>query len=110
MRLRPDAEIAIGPAPADWKKPGLAIRPVVTAARLALDDFRLTRISDVKGPLIEELGDGIRHLVEDELDGPNLVARINRSIEKRRDKLVITPDKLLGLSGPMKKPGPVDDR
>jgi hypothetical protein len=37
-------------------------------------------------------------LIEDELNGPKLADKLNRSIEKRRDRLVFTPDMLLGVS------------
>ncbi len=90
-----DCEIALEMAPASLLT-GIAVRPQVTNARLSLDEFRLLRISDVSGPVVRELGDGLRHLIEDELNGPKLVKRLNRSIEKRRDRLVFTPEMLLG--------------
>jgi hypothetical protein len=96
VRLWLDAEIGIESVPGKTIVPGIALRPAVTSARLKLDDFRLTRISDVRGPLVRELGDGLRHVIEDKLSGPELAAKINRSIDKRRDRLEITPDKLLG--------------
>jgi len=92
-----DCEIGLEAAPAAFLT-GLAVRPQITAARMQLDEFRLTRVSDVSGPLVRELGDGIKHLVEDELKGPKLADRLNRSIEKRRDRLVLTPELLLGSS------------
>jgi hypothetical protein len=76
--------------------PGIALRPLVTKAQLKLENFRLKRISDLRGSLAHELGDGLRHLIDDELAGPKLVSKLNRSLEKRRDKLVFTPDMLLG--------------
>ena len=63
---------------------------------MKLDNFRLTRISDLRGSLVHELGDGLRHLIDDELTGPKLVAKLNHSIEKRRDRLIFTPKMLLG--------------
>lgn len=96
VRLWLDTEIALESVPTSTFLPGLAVRPHVSAARLKLDDFRLTRVSDVSGPLVRELGDGLRHVIEDELKGPKLAAKINRSIDKRRDRLEFTPDKLLG--------------
>jgi hypothetical protein len=96
IRLALDAEIALESIPTDSWLPGLAVRPVITNARLDLDDFRLTRVSDVRGPLVRELGDGLRHLIEDDLTGSKLVARLNRSIEKRRERLQLTPATLLG--------------
>ena len=92
-----DCEIALEAAPASLLR-GIAIRPQVTAARMSLDEFRLGRISDLSGPIVRELGDGLRHLIEDELNGPKLAAKLNRSIEKRRDRLVFTPEMLLGTS------------
>jgi hypothetical protein len=98
VRLWIDAEIGFETVPGKSFVPGVAIRPVVTGARLKLDNFELTRISDVRGPIVRELGDGLRHLIEDKLSGPELVTKINRSIEKRRSRLELSPDKLLGSS------------
>jgi hypothetical protein len=97
LRLSLDVEVAIEAAPSIYLA-GFALRPEVIAGRLLLDDFRLTRVSDLSGPLVRELGDGLRHLVEHELDGPTLAAKLNRSINKRRDRLQLTPERLLGLS------------
>jgi hypothetical protein len=95
IELKLDAEIALESIPTDSWVPGVAVRPVITGAQLNLDEFRINRISDLRGSLARELGDGLRHLVEDELTGPKLVAKLNRSIEKRRERLQFTPDKLL---------------
>ena len=92
-----DGEIALETAPASFLT-GIAVRPQVTNARMQLDEFQLARISDLSGPLVHELGDGLRHLIEDELNGPKLAAKLNRSIEKRRDRLVFTPGMLIGAS------------
>jgi hypothetical protein len=91
-----DCEIALETTPASFLT-GVAVRPHVTKARMSLDEFRLTRISDVSGPIVRELGDGIKGLIQDELKGPKLAAKLNHSIDKRRDKLVLTPDMLLGV-------------
>jgi hypothetical protein len=66
---------------------------------MSLDEFQLTRVSNVSGPVVRELGDGIKGLIEDELNGPKLAAKLNRSIEKRRDRLVFTPEMLVGATG-----------
>jgi hypothetical protein len=92
-----DCEIALEAAPASFLT-GIAVRPQVTKARMKLDEFQLRRVSDVGGPIVREVGDGVRHLIEDELNGPKLADKLNRSIEKRRDRLVFTPDMLLGVS------------
>lgn len=91
-----DCEIGLEVAPASFLT-GIAVRPHVASARMKLDDFRLTRISDVRGPIVRELGDGLRHLIEEELNGPKLAAKLNRSIEKRSDRLVLSPEMLLGV-------------
>lgn len=92
-----DCEIALEMAPASFLT-GIAVRPQVTAARMSLDEFQLTRVSNVSGPVVRELGDGIKGLIEDELNGPKLAAKLNRSIEKRRDRLVFTPEMLVGAT------------
>jgi hypothetical protein len=96
VQLTVDAEFAIESVPTSTYLPGIAVRPHVKAARVKLKDFRLNRISDLRGSLAHELGDGLRHVLEDELTGPKLVAKLNRSIEKRRERLQLTPDMLLG--------------
>jgi hypothetical protein len=95
-----DAEFSVETVPTSAYLPGVAVRPVVTDARLKLKQFRLNRISDLRGSLAKELGDGLRHVLDDELSGPKLVAKLNRSIEKRRERLQLTPDMLLGRSLP----------
>jgi hypothetical protein len=103
VRLSIDAEISVETVSTGSLLPGVAINPVVTAARLKLHDFRLNRISDVRGPIAHELGVFLREAVEDELKGPKLVAKLNHSIEKRRDRLRLTPDMLLGKSAVKEK-------
>ena len=105
VRLWLDCQIALETAPSSFLT-GIAVRPQVTAARMSLDEFRLTRISDVSGPIVEELGDGVRHLIEEDLKGPKLAAKLNHSIEKRRDRLVFTPEMLLGMSRDKEKSAP----
>jgi len=78
--------------------PGLAIDPRVVDARLNLSNFRIRRVSNAKGPLVHELSSGLRRAIEHELDGPKLVAKINRSIEKRRDRLELSLGDLLESS------------
>jgi hypothetical protein len=103
IRLSLDAEIGIESVKTDSFLPGLAIDPIVTDARLKFDDFRLTRISDVRGTLAHELGIVLREAVEDELKGRKLADKINHSIDKRRDRLRLTPEMLLGKLAPPKQ-------
>jgi hypothetical protein len=103
IRLSLDAEIGVQSVKTDSFLPGYAIDPVVTDARLKFDDFRLTRVSDVRGTLAHELGIVLREAMEDELTGPKLAAKINRSIDKRRDRLQLTPDMLFSSGSSKKK-------
>ncbi len=97
MRVRAtiDGEIGIEPR---WGPEGgahaLAVVPLVTAAQLNIDEFHLRRVSNADGPVVRELGDGVRKLVEDELNGPRLVEKLNRAIEKKRDRLEFRPAEL----------------
>jgi hypothetical protein len=92
-----DGEIGLQTTPSSFLT-GIAIEPHVAAVRVKLDDFRLTRLGEIKGALAHELGKGMRDLIQDELDGPKLVDKLNHSIDKRRERLKITPEKLLGLT------------
>jgi hypothetical protein len=65
----------------------VAVEPKVENARLTLRGFRLNRISDAKGFLVRELGEEVQNLVERELQGPKLTAKLNRAIDKKRDRL-----------------------
>ena len=103
VRLWLDADIAVESVQTASFLPGVEIRPVITDARLKFDDFRLSRISDVRGALAHDLGDLLRNALQKELSGPKLIAKINRSIDKHRDRLRLTPDMLLGAVGPKKK-------
>jgi hypothetical protein len=72
-----------------------AVAPVINEARLAIDELNLRRVSNAQGPIVHELGDGVRSLVENELNGPKLVEKLNRAIEKKRDRLTFRPAELL---------------
>ena len=66
---------------------GVAIDPLVSDARLDITDFHLRRVSNAKGPLVRELGEELPRMIERELQGPKLVAKLNRAINKKRDRL-----------------------
>ena len=77
-------------------RPGVAIDPRVVDARLDITDFHLHRVSNAKGPIIRELGEEFPRLIERELQGPKLVAKLNKAIDKKRDRLQVgfaTPSK-----------------
>lgn len=93
--------------------PAIAVLPSVQEARLSLNEFHLRRVSNAKGPLVRELGDALRQLVEDEINGPALTAKLNRAIAKQRDRLVFGAGELLTsewwpmASAPQPPPTPV---
>lgn len=96
IRLALDANIGLTKLQSDSFLPKYALDPTVTDVRVKFDDFRLTRISDVRGTLAHEIGILLREAAEDELKGPQLAAKINKSINKHRNRLQLSPDALLG--------------
>ncbi|HEX6962629.1 MAG TPA: hypothetical protein VF175_12225 [Lacipirellula sp.] len=73
----------------------MAVQPVVTDAKLALDELNIRRVSEARGPIVRELSDGVRGILEDELNGPHLAAKLNRAIEKKRDRLTFAAGDLI---------------
>jgi len=69
---------------------GMALDPRVTDARLDITAFHLDRISNANGPLVRELGEEIPGWIEDELRGPKFIAKLNRAIDKKRDRLELS--------------------
>jgi hypothetical protein len=87
-RLRLDVSGEIGVRfGADNGAATVAVVPVVTDAQLSFDRLNIRRVSNAHGPLVDELGGGVRRLIEDELDGPKLAAKLNQAIDKKRDRL-----------------------
>lgn len=78
--------------------PTFAVEPVVTDARLSFDRLNIRRVSNAHGPLVDELGGGVRRIIGDELDGPKLTAKLNQAIDKKRDRLVFSSAELLQSS------------
>ena len=86
LKLAIDCEVRMQATPK-----GMAIVPEVTHATLDLQQFELYRFGEVEGKLAHELGDGLQHLLEDQLESEKLKAKLNRAIEKKRDRLVLVP-------------------
>jgi hypothetical protein len=101
VRVAIDGELGVE-VRSDPQKPAVAVVPLVVAARLQLEEFHLRRVSNAHGPVIRELGDGVRKLAEEELNGPPLVAKLNRAIEKNRDRLTFHPTALAGENSGLK--------
>jgi hypothetical protein len=96
MQLRLDIAGEVGLRVATVQgAPGFAVQPIVKDARVELAEFHLRRVSNARGPLVQELGSGIRRIVEDEINGPPLTAKINRAIEKKRDRLTFSAGELM---------------
>jgi hypothetical protein len=72
--------------------PDILLQPEVISSEMKLNYFRLNRLSQVGGPMAKRLGEGmelfLRQKVEEE--GSELTLKINRAIEKRRDRLRIS--------------------
>ena len=77
---------------------GVAFDPRVADARLDITAFHLHRISNANGPLLQELGEEFPRLIERELQGPQLVAKLNRAIDKKRHRLELSFSDLLNAS------------
>lgn len=77
--------------------PDVLLDPQVSQADLRLVDFRVARISQIGGSVAHELGDQSRSLLERELHKQNekLPNKINRQIDKSRDKLRLSVAELL---------------
>ncbi len=91
LRLEIDCEVHLR-----LTEKGVQIDPQVTDARLELRDFDLTRFGEVRGELAHGLGKGMKHLMEDHLESQKLTAKLNHAIDKKRDRLTLSPTKLLG--------------
>ncbi len=69
--------------------PAVSVEPEVTDADLQLIRFRVRRISQLGGALAHELGKGLRGVLEHKIESKRhkMVEKINRQIEKKKDKL-----------------------
>jgi hypothetical protein len=89
MILDLSGEIALQVTAVDGS-PGMTVDPRVTDARLQLEEFHIRRVSQARGPIVKELSGGVRRVIEEEANGPQLVEKLNRAIDKKRDRLVFS--------------------
>lgn len=77
--------------------PDVILAPEVTDAELTLVRFHLQDVSDVGGSLAKELGRGVKNVLDDKIhdERRRLTDRINREIDKNRDKLRVSLADLL---------------
>ena len=69
--------------------PDVILQPEITDATLTLRRFEMNRISKVGGDVAEELGRGLRKVLEKKIEDkrPKIVKKINAKIAKSEDKL-----------------------
>ena len=69
--------------------PDLVLDPVVQDADLLVRDFRMRRISQLRGPVVKQLSASVREVLEDVVERRRnkLVARVNQQLDKHKDKL-----------------------
>ncbi len=72
--------------------PDVSVRPVVDQAQVELLSYRVRRISKIDGDAAKVLGKGMRGVIDDKIEDVNktLVAKINRQIEKRKEKMTFS--------------------
>lgn len=77
--------------------PDLVLDPRVTQANVELQEFHLHRLSDIDGSLAGKLGNELRDDLEREINErqAKMVEKINRAIDKRRDKLRLSAHDLV---------------
>ncbi len=77
--------------------PDLVIDPVVRKADLRIREFHLKRLSRLEGPLVRQLSASVREVLEREIERrqDKLVQRINRQLDKHRDRFRLSLSKTL---------------
>jgi len=72
--------------------PEVQFEPVVKDAKIELTQFEVQRISQVSGPLAEQLGNGLRKIVDDRLENysDKLVLKMNQQLAKQQEKLKLS--------------------
>lgn len=72
--------------------PDILLQPEVISSEMRLNYFRLNRLSQVGGPMAKRLGEGMEIFLREKVsnEGTRLTEKLNRAIEKRRDRLRIS--------------------
>jgi hypothetical protein len=88
VRIKADCRLGLHLDPVHLP-PDVLLEPEVMQAEIQLVDFRLRKISDLRGPLVLKLGHALEDMLEDKLAerGHKLPEKLNRQIAKHRDKL-----------------------
>ena len=80
--------------------PMIQLFPRATEGKIEMTQFRLTRLSHFKGPMVKVLSHSLREMVEDRVAEYNdqLVAKVNRMLDKQQDKLKLSTQAWLSQS------------
>jgi len=72
--------------------PDILIQPQIDTARVDVSHFRVRRISQLGGPMAEQLGRGLYQILEGKLEESNerLPEKINRQIAKHSDRMLFS--------------------
>lgn len=75
----------------------IVIEPQVKRIDIQLVDLDVQRVSKIEGLAAHEIGNALRGTLAEQLSkrGPKLAAKMNKSIDKRRDKLRFSPDEFV---------------
>jgi hypothetical protein len=106
VRLVIDGELGVRFQPVDGL-PGMVLDPKANAASAVLEDFHIRRVSNAHGPLVRELSDSVRKMLQEELQATELTAKINRAVEKKRDRLALSPSEWVAPWRPIAEAAPV---
>lgn len=100
IEIRLECEIRIRAA-AEGYFLALAVEPKVKDVDVQLHNFDLNRVSKLSGSAAHELGDGLKDMIERKLGKrePELLEKLNHSIAKRHDRLVLSPEDLFHAMG-----------
>lgn len=72
--------------------PDLYLEPVIDRAKLTVNDFRIKRVSKVGGEFAQQLGRGVRQILNGKIEEyqTKLVDKMNKSIAKKKGKLKLS--------------------
>ncbi len=102
MKVRLASSVTIGIYP-DYRKipPDLVVEPVIQRANLRLTSFEVDRVSHIGGDAAEAWGEIVQEVLVERFvnkQDEKLVAKLNRSIEKKRTDLRISPSQWFTLA------------
>lgn len=88
VRLTIDCEVGLNVDQKD-RRPVVAFDLHVADSSLDVVDLQLERISNARGPVVRELGDGLHRVVRSQLASRELTPKLNRAIQKRQHRLQV---------------------